>query len=339
MSDKADKADKLVSVFFEENEDIEYYDAQQLLEIPFLFYVYDNVDQLVKDEQIPKDKYLIARFSKSKNQWTKPINEKQICTYLVEKKWTLGNILNLKKATDLDFVNDISIFDSDDESEDESNAKSELKKTKKIITYPPAPPRIILSKKKSMINSEGEKINVIIIGDEEVDSCYFKLSSVADSFGIVNLRRKLNYANTIYKKNSHYVRFMCTKESKIISGNEGQVQIFLTYLGMYCAIHDRKLIRDTNISINLNKWLSLFYGNGINEKYKFDFTVAKIKKKSGYVYCIRSDRFLMVKIGYTRGTEKNLRARYATSYGKDLEIDLFWTEYPSRLEKKNTQGI
>jgi hypothetical protein len=39
-----------------------------------------------------------------------------------------------------------------------------------------------------------------------------------------------------------------------------------------------------------------------------------------------------VKVGYWKGSFKTLRSRYITTYGKDLQIDVFGTPAPSQVE-------
>lgn len=325
-------ADKLVTIHFGKKE---YYDAQNLLEIPFLSMISDNIEELRLREKIPEENYLVARFSKTKKIWTMSSDVKKLnSTYLFEKKWIDKNMEYLFTSKEISgfrsmdnieentLDEEVEINDSDADSDDESDESASK--------YPPAPPEIMLSKEENMKDSEGKQRKILVLGLKEMDGCYFKLNDVAKWVNLPNLRQKFYYKNTIYKKNVHYVRFICS--NKLKSETEKPVQIFLTYLGMYNAIHDKKIICNTNVSINLSVWLKQFYGKGINENYIFDFDITKIKDRSGYVYCVSSSRLFAIKIGYTRSSEESLRARYATYYGKDIEIKLFWTKNPSELE-------
>jgi hypothetical protein len=53
----------------------------------------------------------------------------------------------------------------------------------------------------------------------------------------------------------------------------------------------------------------------------------------GYVYIVSSPRLLdTVKVGFWRGQPARLKSRYVTTYGKQLQIDLFETPAATQVE-------
>ena len=140
-------------------------------------------------------------------------------------------------------------------------------------------------------------------GIRDIDNIYFKAKDIFSIFSING--NILNNDN--YHENIDYV---------LLNSNFSK-KIFLTSKGLNKFI----ILNNFNIDIKKTfvKWLNIIINKSLD---------------NGYVYCVTSKICNGIKIGYWNGTLCNLRKRYITSYGNDIDIFYVYTLSSRSLEKK-----
>lgn len=100
------------------------------------------------------------------------------------------------------------------------------------------PDLITLSDEDSFFDSDGNVLHVEVVGERDVDQCFFKLKDVAQVFGMTNLVATVtNEQRDGYQEIIHYRRFSYT----VIACKDNSVRVtktdfYLTYLGVLRAI-------------------------------------------------------------------------------------------------------
>ncbi|ALR84375.1 hypothetical protein [Niemeyer virus] len=196
---------------------------------------------------------------------------------------------------------------------------------KKIIN---APGIIKLTKKEKIKDNDGNIIEIEVRGTRDPENIFFRVSDVINGFDMPKLYDTITRNNSGYRQNIHYRYFNFKKTTK-----KGYcMKLFLTFIGMEKVINCSRSIHIQNAMI-ARKWLSQF-----SASIKFNSLVLDSSKSStsniGYVYCITSEKIDANKIGYWKGTRKDLISRYKTYYGDYVELFCVKTMYPELLEKK-----
>jgi hypothetical protein len=133
------------------------------------------------------------------------------------------NISSDESSTD--DVKDTINISSDESSTDEDN------KDKKIIQ--PVPDTIKLLKKEKLKDSNGNVINIKVVGTREYNKCYFSVYDISRGLGIKKLHDTIIHKTSSYCIDEHYTYFM-TKESK-------KKKLFLTYFGFLKVLFTTKI--------------------------------------------------------------------------------------------------
>lgn len=100
------------------------------------------------------------------------------------------------------------------------------------MEYPDEPNRITLRKNDMMTDSNGNIMDLIIVGKREYDKCYFRVKSVSILFDAPNLRGVITRDNSDgYKEFLHYRYFNRIHHAR--NANHPNTRIlYLTYIGM-----------------------------------------------------------------------------------------------------------
>ncbi|QTF48900.1 hypothetical protein qu_977 [Acanthamoeba polyphaga mimivirus] len=276
---------------------------------------YTNGRRLVEDQGISNKHYMFVRHDG--DSWIKSSDKS--CKFdkiIIKADYVEKHIFPKKMKPNKDDDDE-----EDDEEDDEDNEEEENE-----ITI--APGIIKLSKKEKMKDNSGNIIEIEVRGTRDHDNCYFRVSDVSVGFGMKELYRTITHKNNNYCENTHYRYLYFKKTTK-----KGYCRkLFLTLIGMEKVINCSRSIHIQNAMI-ARKWLSQF-----SVSIKFNSLVLDSSKSStsniGYVYCITSEKIDANKIGYWKGTKKDLISRYKTYYGDSVELFCVKTMYPELLEKK-----
>ena len=248
-----------------------------------------SVRELVtKKNFVPDGKYLYAKYDKAAEEW----NETDGASRKMDK-------LFISKK----------FFDSVEIEED--------------VVYDDLPEEIILEDNEKFFDNDGNIVEIQVVGERNVDKCYFLVKDIMDGFDLPNLHANIIRENSSYMENTHYKYFTITNKKK---------GLYLTYYGFMKAMNiSFKLSHKTKKSAT--KWArQITYCKKIN-KYLIEPSI-KNDETIGYVYCVTSDIVDAVKIGFWTGKLDGIRKRYMTSYGKNMYIFTVRTMNPRKLECK-----
>jgi hypothetical protein len=200
-----------------------------------------------------------------------------------------------------------------------------------------APDIIVVAEEDKFRDINGDIIEVETRGARIADKVFFSVKDIIKAFGMKNL------LTTVIDKrkggggfcfNIHYKYMNCktTRENGTIKVKK---ELFLTYMGFLKLIFVSRTkftdgTRNNNVYV-MKKWIDNFDATVLNE-YVIDTSDIDEDGPEGYVYLVSSPLLNAVKIGMWRGTVDALRARYATCYGADLSLKLFYTRDARALE-------
>nr|WBF70252.1 hypothetical protein [Megavirus caiporensis] len=276
-----------------------------------------NGRRLIDNINIPEENYIYA--SKQTGKWiisngkSRKFDKVFVSASWLEKK--LDEELNENESDSDDENNNNNELDSVDNNDDDNK-----------ITL--APGIIKLTKKEKMKDNSGNIIEIEVRGTRDHNNCYFKVYDIAKGFSIKRLDNTLTRKDRGYKSEIHYQYFNFKKTTE----NGYRKKLYLTFAGMEKVINCSRSIHIQN-AMTARKWLSQFCVSA-----KFNSLILDSSKSSisniGYAYCITSDKIDADKIGYWKGTKKDLISRYKTYYGDTVKIFCVKTMYPELLEKK-----
>jgi hypothetical protein len=195
-----------------------------------------------------------------------------------------------------------------------------------------APNIIILEDNEKFKDNEGNIVEIETRGEREVDKIYFKVKDVMIGFNMPNLYTTIIDKRTEgYIVNTHYKYFNC--ENKPIK------ELFLTFSGFKRMIETSRICLDSVTKNKITKWLYHIFDKTPLKPFTINIKNSIIRRNEGYVYIVRSKMLNAVKIGMWRSTIEGLYGRYVTVYGKDIEIDYFYTSDARELERKTHENF
>lgn len=97
--------------------------------------------------------------------------------------------------------------------------------------YKMVPKEIELEENEMFQDDEGNKLNIRVVGEREVDKCYFRVKDVGNGFRIKDLNKNILNPNSCYSESKEYIYFYCgTVEN---SGKKTiKKEMYLTYSGL-----------------------------------------------------------------------------------------------------------
>lgn len=104
-------------------------------------------------------------------------------------------------------------------------------KLKEKKEYPARPPLLHLSDDECFLDEEGERLDIQVVGERDVEMVYFRLKDVSCAFEIKNLYQTVTNAHKHgYLEGKHY-RMFCSTSTTL--GNKAvQAECYLTYWGI-----------------------------------------------------------------------------------------------------------
>lgn len=94
----------------------------------------------------------------------------------------------------------------------------------------PLPPVLELDDDEGFFDEDGERLDIQVVGERDVDSCFFRLEDIANAFGIANLKKMvLGTKYDRFQEGEHYRRFHMSNGNNISETTKGV--IYLTYIG------------------------------------------------------------------------------------------------------------
>ena len=207
-----------------------YYLADDLMEMKG-FTGYTNSRSIVAKLKLKKDvEYIYAKQDNKTLRWIIASGN----SYKFDKVFLLESWAKkfIKKNSDKESSNEES--SNEESSDNKSNCDKEIKLDKKILESP----GIIKLKKSEMIKDDnGKRIEVEIRGTRNHNNCFFKVSDIANGFGMKNLRNTLNKPTTNYVFSIDYVYFYSKVENIHLNKNNKKTKnrryiSYLTYTGL-----------------------------------------------------------------------------------------------------------
>ena len=191
-----------------------------------------------------------------------------------------------------------------------------------------APPILLLEDHEKFIDTDNNILEIEIRGEKVIDKIYFKVKDISEKFKIKNINKILINKVSSFHYKIHYKLFKDCNNFK--QGNPNR--LFLTYRGFQKLIEISHIIIIDNIKLVVHNWLNKLF-NRIELPYIIDINKNKKIANIGYVYCITTYLNNYVKIGYWKSSIDNLKARYITYYGDDIELYYVYTYNPHILEQ------
>ncbi len=281
-------------------------------------YILDNKKYYIYDEI--KESYLsLIRGCKTKIEFIKKykIPEKAIThARLIGEKWEKTNGKNRrhdKLFITKEFADEIII--------------------PKHITYDPLPEILALNNENLFRGSDGEVLNINVVGTWNVDGIYFKLEDVSKAFKMKNLRKAVtNKTYNGYRENIHYKTF-CDDHNK--------KQTYLTFIGfLRILLTTFSLEAQPNINMIINQLWRKYYGKE-NSKIEIAEDMLKVEPEllkdndDSNITCI-----YLFKIGAVHNLRKSMKLdkKYADTdivykWGKTINLDNRTTNHLSTYGK------
>lgn len=183
-------------------DDTEYYLSDYLFEKALLYTKGSrNARELIKKKNINENSYIYAR--NNGDNWEKSDGtSKKFDKILFACGWANENISELN-------IRDEKIGDK----------------------YQMVPKEIELEENEMFQDDEGNKLSIQVVGEREVDKCYFRVKDVGNGFKIKDLNKNILNPNSCHDENKEYIYFYCTTVEK--SGKKTiKKEMYLTYLGI-----------------------------------------------------------------------------------------------------------
>jgi hypothetical protein len=256
-----------------------------------------GVRKILEKKTIEVSKYKYATWCK-KNNWKLSANQIKPSTkasLLLDETWVIENIPKMMPNSN---------------------------KTK--YEYEEAPKIIHLEDEEKFKDDEGKHVDIETRGYRSHSGIYFLAKDVATAFEMPSLVKNVHEStNTQYIINEHYKTFVCNRRKLL----------FLTYIGMLKIIfNSRNLNTKLNILVLMN-WVQNVAGICQLLYKPYLLNLNKSIGFKGIVYFASCDILNGIKIGFWRSSLISLKKRYATTYGKDVEIIFFRTNNAPKLEK------
>ena len=281
----------------------EYYNAADVYKLePYSFVGCSKTSRLIIiRKKLKEEDYVYARYDKLSNSWISSDAMYRLAKVLLTKTWVMSNLIKFKK-----------------------NKSEEDYKIEDMI----APPIILLEDHEKFVNTDNNILEIEIRGEKFIDKIYFKVRDISEKFKLSNLNTTLTCSKSSFIRNIHFKSFKSYNNLK--QGNPKH--LFLTYRGLQKLIEISHIITIDNIKLIIHNWLNKLF-NKIDSPYIIDINKNKKIANIGYVYCITTYLNNYVKIGYWKSSIDNLKARYITYYGDDIELYYVYTYNPYVLEQ------
>jgi hypothetical protein len=199
-----------------------------------------------------------------------------------------------------------------------------------LYKYEEAPTILVLDNEEKFKDKDGNIIEIEVRGERKYNKCYFKVKDVSNGFGMPNLNTTLLHKENTYEKNIDYKSFTVKNLDNVLKVSS-KIYLFLTFTGFQKLINVSRQKFDNNLIFTMSKWLQQFDYSRL-KKYNIPNMSEEYRPKLGYVYCVTSKILNAIKIGFWTGQICNLRKRYITTYGNDIELYTFYTNKPHKLE-------
>jgi hypothetical protein len=112
---------------------------------------------------------------------------------------------------------------------------------KQSIHYPPLPDTLELEDEEKFRDGDGNILNIHVVGERDMDKCFFSAKDVANAFGLVNLTKIVRYKDGGYEKKIHYCYFnLITCPEKGIIYENVITKLYLTYTGVLKVLFSSK---------------------------------------------------------------------------------------------------
>lgn len=281
----------------------QYYKADDIYEInPKFFYgCANNIRNIVTRKNIPNNSYLYAYMKD--NEWI--ISNKTYCRakLLLYKSWAEKNIKGI--------IEDEKLFET-------------------------LPPEIKLNEHEYFCDLDGNKMEIKICGNRKNREFYFNAKDISNKFEFPSLEKQLIDSRTDgYQVNTHY-KYFYSKKNKVDGKGKTTYSksLYLTHNGILKCIFSSVM---THTKINQNAivmWVNnIVYNLNIDNRIKLQ-KYDNVTNTRGYVYIIDPcSTHIFVKIGFWRSNINGLYSRYATYYGKDIEIICYESKNAPQTEK------
>ncbi len=106
---------------------------------------------------------------------------------------------------------------------------------KKSVHYPPLPETLKLEDEEKFRDGDGNILNIHVVGERDMDKCFFNARDVANAFGILDLIGTIQHKDSTYEKMTHYVYY---EKPRIIGKIKTNAitnvitKLYLTYTGV-----------------------------------------------------------------------------------------------------------
>jgi hypothetical protein len=260
-------------------------------------------DQFLETHDIPNDVFMYAKYT---NKWTLSNGKsRRYDKMFFEKKYIDDHLINDLSENDNTKNNNAKNNNIENNNAKNNNAENDI------------PDIIKLKKCENLIDSNGNIIEITARGKRKYNECYFSTSDISIEFSLPRIWNTLLDKTSTYNIDEHYVHFYANNKKLL----------YITMSGFHKLLQSR-LISSAN-KCSITNWLKIFgEDNPI-------YTICPKKPKVitvDYTYCVTSDIFNAVKIGYWKGTVNKLISRYGVVYGKKLDIHYVLTTDAHQLE-------
>lgn len=261
--------------------DVEYYLANELYEFdkPYFIGCAKTVRRIVEKKDIPKKFYEYV--VKKNNKYEIGNEEYNKAKLALKCEWVEENIPSMSNG----------------------KIKNEFENE---------PNQIVLSKQE-MTDINGNKMDIVIVGQREYDKCYFRAKDVEEYFNSPNLRKTIiSGAENGYIKGKHYVYFI---RKNIIDTSPNKKILYLTTSGICRTVYTHHMLSD-EYKLFLIDWIL----NIINfDKNKLCYIEKNKKIQKNMIYCITSPLVMCCKLGKWHGNLNGLLKRYLTYFGSETQ--------------------
>jgi hypothetical protein len=180
-------------------DNLAYYDYQDIcVKHPGLVKGCRTKKQFI-DRKLKDGCWIYGRKVKGTDEWIESDGKgKKVDTLLVRVNWFKNNLLN------------------------------------KSIHRPPLPETLELEDEENFRDEDGNILNIHVVGERDMDKCFFSARDVGNSFGLINLLQTIRNKDRGYEENIHYYCYfekIIYSDKKII-GEKIIKKMYLTYTGV-----------------------------------------------------------------------------------------------------------
>ena len=160
--------------------------------------------QIIINKKLKKEDYLFMKYIKSKNEWEDSDESYKLAKLLISKTWVHNNLKKFKNKDDNNPIIDTNIVEC-------------------------APSILELEENEKFVDIDGNKLNIEVRGEKEINSIYFKVKDISEQFKILNVLNTISKTTSSFTKNLHYKLFNSNTLDNV-QGNPNK--LYLTFKGL-----------------------------------------------------------------------------------------------------------